>query len=255
MQQAKNVLFPIGFDAFGLPAENAAIKRGLDPKEWTYSNMEKMREQLKSMGASFDWSKEVATCDPSYYKWTQWLFTKFYENNLAERREASVKWCPKDQTVLANEQVVDGACERCGTPVEEKRLTQWFMKITGYADRLLSDLDPLPWREDIKDAQRAWIGKSEGAKLFFALSGREETIEVFTTRPDTIFGATYVVLAPEHPLVATVLDSLKNTSVVQKYIDTTVTKTERERSENKDKIGVQLEGLMAINPATKEEIP
>ncbi|HWU24745.1 MAG TPA: class I tRNA ligase family protein, partial [Candidatus Paceibacterota bacterium] len=161
--QGKNVLFPIGFDAFGLPAENAAIKRGLDPRKWTYDNMDAMRAQLRSMGASFDWSKQVVTCDPEYYKWTQWLFSRLFEHGLAERKEAPVKWCPHDQTVLANEQVVDGRCERCGHEVEEKLLTQWFLSITSYADRLIADLDGLPWREEIKDAQRAWIGRSEGA--------------------------------------------------------------------------------------------
>src|SRR3989344_2932922 len=165
--RGKNVLFPIGFDAFGLPAENAAIKRGLDPKDWTYKNIAHMRTQLQSMGASFDWSKEVIACDPEYYKWTQWLFAKLFEHGLAEHREAAVKWCPKDKTVLANEQVVDGCCERCGTAVEEKRLTQWFLKITQYAERLLAGLNTLPWREEIKEAQRAWIGKSEGAYLNF----------------------------------------------------------------------------------------
>src|SRR3989338_5001987 len=261
-QRSKNVLFPIGFDAFGLPAENAAIKNNLDPKEWTYTNMERMREQIASMGASFDWSKEVVTCEPSYYQWTQWFFTKFFEHKLAEHREAPVKWCPEDQTVLANEQVIDGHCERCGSAVEEKRLTQWFLKITDYAERLLNGLDALPWREEIKEAQRGWIGKSEGAKLKFKIAGvvgSEQEIEVFTTRPDTIFGATYVVLAPEHPLVAEMLKNkeygIKNKGEVKKYVESTEKKTERERSENKDKTGVKLEGVSAINPATKEEIP
>lgn len=253
--RGKNVLFPIGFDAFGLPAENAAIKHGVDPKEWTYKNIERMRGQLQSMGPSFDWSKEVVACDPSYYQWTQWLFAKLFEHGLAERREAPVKWCPKDQTVLANEQVVDGKCERCGTEVEEKRLTQWFLKITSYAERLLDGLNDLPWREEIKDAQRAWIGKSEGAHLEFALAGREEKIKVFTTRPDTVFGATYVVLAPEHPLVAALLGNVLNRKAIEEYVATTASKTERERSENKEKTGVQLEGVFAVNPATKEEIP
>lgn len=253
--RGKNVLFPIGFDAFGLPAENAAIKHGVDPKEWTYKNIERMRGQLQSMGPSFDWSKEVVACDPSYYQWTQWLFAKLFEHGLAERREAPVKWCPKDQTVLANEQVVDGKCERCGTEVVEKRLTQWFLKITSYAERLLDGLNDLPWREEIKDAQRAWIGKSEGANLEFALAGREEKIKVFTTRPDTVFGATYVVLAPEHPLVATLLGNVLNRKAIEEYVSATASKTERERSENKEKTGVQLEGVFAVNPATKEEIP
>jgi len=257
--RGKNVLFPIGFDAFGLPAENAAIKNGVDPKKWTYENMARMREQLATMGASFDWSKEVVTCDPNYYQWTQWLFVKLFEHGLAERREAPVKWCPKDQTVLANEQVIDGCCERCGVAVEEKRLTQWFLKITDYAERLLTGLDSLPWREEIKEAQRAWIGKSEGAKIRFELSvgsGKSKAgVEIFTTRPDTIFGATYMVLAPEHPLIEGRLTSLTNAKEIEKYVNATKKKTERERSENKEKTGVKLEGVMAINPATKEEIP
>ena len=253
--RGKNVLFPIGFDAFGLPAENAAIKHGVDPKEWTYKNIERMRSQLASMGASFDWSKEVVACDPSYYQWTQWLFTKLFEHGLAEHREAAVKWCPKDQTVLANEQVIDGCCERCGTDVVEKRLTQWFFKITQYAERLLAGLDALPWREEIKEAQRAWIGKSEGAYLYFPIFGREEKIKVFTTRVDTVYGATYVVLAPEHPLVSSLLTAVSNKKEVEAYVKTTETKSERERSENKEKTGVKMEGVSAINPATKEEIP
>lgn len=253
--RGKNVLFPIGFDAFGLPAENAAIKNGLDPREWTYANIERMRTQLKSMGASFDWSKEVITCDPSYYHWTQWLFVKLFEHGLAERREASVKWCPKDQTVLANEQLIDGACERCGTEVEEKRLTQWFLKITQYAERLLDGLDDLPWREEIKEAQRAWIGKSEGAYLDFALVGQEDKIRVFTTRPDTLSGVTYVVLAPEHQLVSKLLEVVSNKKDVEAYVKATTQKTERERSENKDKTGVRLDGVVATNPATNEEVP
>ena len=253
--RGKNVLFPIGFDAFGLPAENAAIKNGVDPREWTCANIARMREQLMSMGASFDWSKEVIACEPGYYQWTQWLFTKLFEHGLAERREAAVKWCPKDQTVLANEQVQDGCCERCGTAVEEKRLTQWFLKITSYAERLLSGLNALPWHEEIKDAQRAWIGKSEGAYLDFQIVGRDKNIKIFTTRPDTVFGATYVVLAPEHPLITTLLDNVLNKKAVDHYIATTAQKTERERSENKEKTGVVLEGISATNPATKEEIP
>lgn len=253
--RGKNVLFPMGFDSFGLPAENAAMKYGKDPAAWTQQNMETMRAQVRSMGTSVDWSKEIATSDPTYYKWTQWLFTKLYEQGLAYRKEAAVKWCPKDQTVLANEQVIDGACERCGTAVEERNLTQWFMAITQYADRLLADLDPLPWREDIKEAQRAWIGKSEGAKLRFPVATSDAVIEVFTTRPDTIFGATYVVLAPEHALVSELASCITNTDAVATYIAATKKKTERERQENKEKTGVRLEGVQAINPATNESIP
>lgn len=253
--QGKNVLFPMGFDSFGLPAENAAIRNGVNPREWTYANMERMRTQVKTMGTSVDWSKEVVSSDPEYYRWTQWLFSKLYEHDLAERRLAPVKWCPKDQTVLANEQVVDGKCERCGSEVEEKNLTQWFLKITKYAKRLLEDLDPLPWREDIKDAQRAWIGESEGARLSFPIKDREESITVFTTRPDTLYGATYVVLAPEHPLVETFLPMVENAEELSTYVGDVRRKSERERLENKVKTGVELKGIRAINPASKEEIP
>ncbi|HEX8591426.1 MAG TPA: class I tRNA ligase family protein, partial [Candidatus Paceibacterota bacterium] len=254
--QGYNVLFPMGFDAFGLPAENAAMKRGLDTAEWIKQSIDRMREQVRGMGTSLDWSKEVVTSDPAYYRWTQWLFTKLFEHGLAYRSEAPVKWCPKDQTVLANEQVIDGVCERCGTDVEEKRLTQWFLKITAYADRLIDDLEALPWRSDIKEAQRAWIGKSEGARLSFVLSSGE-AIEIFTTRPDTIFGATYLVLAPEHPYIDALLESgvMTNIGEVRAYREATARKTERERSENKEKTGVKLEGITAENPATKEQIP
>ncbi|MBU6321384.1 MAG: class I tRNA ligase family protein [Patescibacteria group bacterium] len=251
--RGKNVLFPIGFDAFGLPAENAAIRNKIDPAEWTKGNIERMKKQLEAMGASFDWSKEVVTCDPAYYHWTQWLFAKLFEHGVAERKEAPVKWCPKDQTVLANEQVIDGRCERCGTEVEEKRLTQWFLKITQYADRLLKNLDALPWREEIKEAQRAWIGKSEGAYLDFKIAGSEEKIRVFTTRPDTLFGVTYVVLAPEHPLVASM--PAQNRAEVDAYVTQSQKKTERERSENKEKTGVKPEGIAAVNPVNGEEVP
>ncbi|MES2931127.1 MAG: class I tRNA ligase family protein [Patescibacteria group bacterium] len=270
--QGKNIFFPMGFDSFGLPAENAAIKNGADPAVWTEANMERMRAQVRTMGTSVDWSKEVVTSSPEYYKWTQWLFSKLYDHGLTYRKEAAVKWCPKDQTVLANEQVIDGRCERCDSEVEEKFLTQWFMGITKYAERLLTDLDPLPWREEIKDAQRAWIGKSEGAKLSFRVlfaddqknewrdeEGNPAQVAVFTTRPDTTFGATYVVLAPEHPWVAGALehgtDVFSNEEEVRAYIQETSKKTERERLENKEKTGVKLEGVRAVNPATKEEIP
>ena len=250
--QGKNVFFPIGFDAFGLPAENAAIKHGVNPRAWTLENIERMRTQIESMGTSFDWSKEVIACQPEYYAWTQWLFAKLFEHGLAKRREAPVKWCPKDQTVLANEQVIEGMCERCSTPVEEKRLTQWFLSITEYADRLLEGLETLPWREEIKEAQRAWIGKSEGAKIRFVVQGgdTDECVEVFTTRPDTLYGATYLVIAPEHTLA---VESTEK-SILQ-YRTEAQKKTERERSENKEKTGVKFENKVAINPATNEEIP
>lgn len=270
--QGRNVLFPFGFDAFGLPAENAAIKRNLDPRKWTLENMASMRKQVRTMGTSLDWSKEVVTCSPEYYKWTQWLFARLYEHGLAERKEAPVKWCPHDQTVLANEQVVDGKCERCGHEVEEKLLTQWFLGITKYADRLLSDLDALPWKEDIKDAQRAWIGKSEGAKLAFTLSfekhpednewrdakGNPAQLVVFTTRPDTLYGVTYLVIAPEHKWMTAALDGehdvLTNEDEVRAYVDATKTRTERERMENREKTGVELKGIKALHPLTGEEL-
>src|SRR3989338_2020906 len=211
--EGKNVLFPIGFDAFGLPAENAAIKRGLNPKKWTYENIDYMKKQLKSMGASFDWSREVITADPEYYKWTQCIFLQFFKKGLAYRAETAVNWCPKDKTVLANEQVVGGHCERCGSEIVQKNMKQWMLRITDYAEKLLSGLDKLNWKEEIKEAQRNWIGKSEGAEIEFEIQlggptakGRTDLqksrIKVFTTRPDTLFGATYMVLAPEHQLIS-----------------------------------------------------
>src|SRR5690606_9001704 len=199
----KAVLHPMGWDAFGLPAENAAIKNQVHPAEWTDLCIARMHEQLDKLGISFDWSREIATCKPEYYRWTQWLFLQFYKKGLAERREAKVNWCPNDQTVLANEQVKDGKCERCGTSVEQKALTQWFFKITDYAQRLLDDLDTLTdWPERVVSMQRHWIGRSEGVSFNFPLKNdSSKAIEVFTTRVDTVFGVTYMVLAPDHPLV------------------------------------------------------
>jgi len=257
-----NVMFPIGFDAFGLPAENAAIKRGLDPKKWTYENIAYMEKQLASMGNSFDWSRKVITSDPEYYKWTQWLFLKLYEKGLAYKKKGSVNWCPSCMTVLANEQVVAGKCERCGTEVVQKDLEQWFFKITDYAERLLSDMEGLKWPEEIKTAQRNWIGKSEGAEIEFSLvvSSKQlvarEKIKVFTTRADTLFGATYLVVAPEHELIEKLKGEIKNWEEVEKYINQTKSKTEIERTDaKKDKTGVEIKGIKAINPATGEEIP
>ncbi len=255
-----NVLFPFGFDAFGLPAENAAIKRGLDPRKWTYENMDTMREQVKTMGTSLDFSKEIITCSPEYYRWTQWLFARFYEKRIAYRGSALVNWDPIDMTVLANEQVLpDGTAERSGAVVEKKELVQWFMRITEYANRLITDLDPLPWKEEIKDAQRAWIGKSEGADIPFTLisSAGENKISVFTTRADTLYGVTYVVLAPELALVDQFLKSevLKNADEVRAYSASTKSKTDRDRMQHKEKTGVELEGVRAIHPITGEELP
>src|SRR3989338_2284809 len=432
----KNVLFPIGFDAFGLPAENAAIQRKLNPREWTEGNIEYMREQLRSMGASFDWSREVRTIDPEYYRWTQWIFLQFFRKNLVYQKETAVNWCPKDKTVLANEQVVDGTCERCGSEVVQKQMLQWNVKITDYADRLIDDLEPLDWPREIKESQKNWIGRSEGAEIDFPLTLRDDsrflllhgregssaddffpwlraeieaqgyeveipdlpctnepndieqadfvekhctldertviighsfggvvalrllerghsvrrvvlvstplsgafldgkvrtsvtaalrrgfnfaairknahsfivlpdardqvvpasdgvnyakelgamymsgaaneyhftskkepdvllatipTVRVFTTRPDTLSGATYLVLSPEHPWVTRALQHktvLKNQSEVQKYVEQAAKKTEMQRQVDKDKSGVRLEGVEAVNPATGEKIP
>lgn len=263
--QGYNVLFPIGFDAFGLPAENAAIKRGLNPKKWTYENITYMENQLRSMGASFDWSRKVVTSDPEYYKWTQWLFLRLYQKGLAYKKKAFVNWCPSCQTVLANEQVIThstisgqvGKCERCGTEVVQKDLEQWFFKTTAYAERLLSDMENLKWPDAIKEAQKNWIGKSEGAEIEFKIKGMEEKIKVFTTRADTIFGVTYIVLAPEHGLIERLKDSkIENWKEIQNYIKQTKQKTEIERtSEGKDKTGVEIKGIKVVNPANGEEVP
>lgn len=255
--QGFNVMFPIGFDAFGLPAENAAIKHGLDPKKWTYDNIAYMEKQLFSMGNSFDWTRKVITADPEYYKWTQWLFLKLYEKGLAYKKKASVNWCPSCNTVLANEQVTAGKCERCGTDVVQKDLEQWFFKTTAYAERLLSDMEELKWPDSIKEAQKNWIGKSEGTELEFDIKGREEKIKVFTTRVDTLFGVTYVVLAPEHGLIERFKDSnIENWDEIEKYIKESGSRTEIERtSEGKEKTGVEIKGIKAINPANGEEVP
>ena len=254
--QGTNVLYPMGFDAFGLPAENAAIKRGLNPRTWTEGNIESMKKQIARMGTSFDWSREVQTIDPAYYKWTQWLFLQLFKAGLVYQKETPANWCSSCKTVLANEQVVSGACERCGTEVEKKNMLQWNIKITDYAERLLNDLDALDWPEPIKQAQREWIGKSEGALIEFTVHSAQGTdvLEVFTTRPDTLFGATYVVLAPEHPLVQKL--HMQNRAEVDAYIAQAKKKKDIERTaEGKEKTGVKLEGVTAINPATSEEIP
>ena len=254
--QGFNVLYPMGFDAFGLPAENAAINLGADPKVWTYKQMAKMRIQLKSIGAMFDWKREVVTCDPEYYKWTQWMFGQFLKNDLVYRASTKVNWCPKDKTILANEQVVDGFCDRCGAQVEQRNQEQWMLRITKYAERLINDLEKLEWGEEIKTAQKNWIGKSEGAEIEFGVrQDLTQKIKVFTTRPDTIFGATYLVLAPEHELVVKLKQQIKNWNEVEKYILDTKKKSELSRQQFKEKTGVELKGIKAINPSTREEIP
>ena len=253
--QGKQVLHPMGWDAFGLPAENYAIKQGTHPSITTQKNIKRFREQIKAIGLSYDWSREVDTSDPDYYKWTQWLFLLFYKNGLAYKKEARVNWCPKDNTVLANEQVVSGRCERCGSEVIQKMLSQWFFKITDYAERLLDDMEGLDWPEPIKAMQRNWIGKSEGALVSFSLSNVKKSVEVFTTRPDTLFGATYLVVAPEHELVQELREQITNFKEVESYIKTTQKKSELQRTSlEKEKTGIELKGIVAINPATEKPI-
>lgn len=251
-----NVLHPMGWDSFGLPAENAAIKNGIHPNIWTWENIAEMRGQLKLLGISYDWDREIATCHPDYYKWMQWIFIKFFENNLAYKKKNPVNWCSSCQTVLANEQVVDGHCERCSTEVGKKDLDQWYLKITDYADRLLGDLDKLDgWPEKVKLMQKNWIGKSIGAEVDFKLEETDQKIRVFTTRPDTLFGATYMVLAPEHPLVRGLIAGTGYESDVDAFINKLQSMSEIERaSTTLEKEGVFL-GKYAINPMTGDKIP
>lgn len=255
MKGKRNVLYPIGFDAFGLPAENAAIKHGVNPREWTKDNIAYMTKQFGSMGASFDWSRVISTIDPEYYKWTQWLFLQFYNKDLAYKDKTIVNWCPSCKTVLANEQVTGaGTCERCNTEVLQKELEQWMFKITDYAERLIDDLDSVDLQESIKIAQKNWIGKSEGAEIEFLIPNSKETIKVFTTRPDTLFGATYFVLAPEHPMVEK-LTADESKEEVEKYIKEAKRKSEMERLHtDKEKTGVFTGGYV-FNPVNNEKIP
>ncbi len=253
--RGRSVLHPMGWDAFGLPAENFALKNKVHPRVAVEKNIARFKQQLARIGFDYDWSREINTTDPSYYKWTQWIFLKMFEQGLAFQSDEPINWCPSCMTGLANEDLDGDICERCGTPVEKKKLPQWVLKITDYADRMLADLESLDWPEHIKEAQRNWIGKSEGAEINFKISGSEKSITVFTTRPDTIFGATYVVLAPEHELVSSLMPRVSNKKQVQEYIGATKKKTERERGENKEKTGIKLENISAINPATKEAIP
>ncbi|HEX7172680.1 MAG TPA: leucine--tRNA ligase [Candidatus Limnocylindria bacterium] len=254
--QGYNVMFPMGFDGFGLPAENAAIDRNIHPATWTYSNIDTMRRQMRLMGASFDWAREVVTCDPSYYRWQQWLFLKLYEAGLAYKAVGAVDWCPKDKVVLAREQVLgtDRRCWRCGTQVEKRDLEQWYFRITNYSDELL-DFDGLDYPEPIKAMQTNWIGRSEGAEIDFATEPDDvEAIRVFTTRPDTVFGATFMVLAPEHPLVS-VLTTDERRDAVTAYVADARRATEIDRlSTDREKTGVFI-GAYAINPMTNERIP
>ncbi len=251
-----NVLHPMGWDAFGLPAENAAIKHGnIHPREWTWENIESMKEQMKAMGLSYDWDREVATADPDYYKWTQWFFIKMYENDLAYKKEQPVNWCPSCDTVLANEQVVNNRCERCDTLVEQKELEQWFLKITEYADELLEGHEELDWPERVKTMQKNWIGRSEGMSINFPVQEIDKELEVFTTRPDTIYGATYMVLSPEHPYVDELITDKENEDEIRDFINRVKNQEDMERtSPETEKEGIYT-GSYATNPMTGEEIP
>ena len=251
-----NVLHPMGWDSFGLPAENAAIKHGIHPNIWTWDNIAEMRSQLKQLGLSYDWNREVATCHPDYYKWMQWIFIQFYNRGLAYKKENPVNWCPSCKTVLANEQVVDGCCERCKSPVGKKNLSQWYLKITDYAERLLDNLDTLDgWPNKVKIMQRNWIGKSVGAEVDFEIKDSDEKLTVFTTRVDTIYGTTYMVLAPEYPSVLSMVEGTEYENPVKEYIEKVEHMNDIERTSTvNEKTGVFI-GKYAINPFTKKEIP
>jgi len=252
-----NVLHPMGWDAFGLPAENAAIQRGIDPASWTHSNIANMQRQLRLIGTSYDWTREIATCTPEYYRWNQWIFLRLYERGLAYKREAPVNWCPHDQTVLANEQVIDGRCWRCGHLVERRNLSQWFLKITDYADRLLRGLDELDgWPERTRTAQRNWIGRSEGVEFGFDVEGVNERIDVFTTRIDTIFGVTFLAIAPEHPVVTRLegIVSKEHARAIETFAQSVSSKSELERTSLMEKDGL-FTGAYAINPLSHERVP
>jgi len=263
--QGYNVLSPIGFDAFGLPAENAAIKDGIHPKKRTAKNIDRMRKQLKTIGTIYDWSREVNTSDPKYYKWTQWLFLQFYKHSLAYKKKAPANWCISCKTILANEQVVDGKCERCNGEIIRKEIDQWLLKITDkqFIDRLIDDLDKLDWPEKTKIMQKNWIGRSLGAEIKFrtCLAGRRvknsvKTFKVFTTRPDTIFGATYMVVCPEHEIISNQLSVISNQKEVFDYIKKSQKKSDLQRTDlAKEKTGVEIKGIKAVNPANQEEIP
>ena len=251
-----NVLHPMGWDSFGLPAENAAIKNDIHPAIWTDSNIAEMHRQLQGLGFSYDWDREVATCKEEYYKWMQWIFIQFYNKGLAYKKDNPVNWCPSCQTVLANEQVVDGCCERCHTPVTKKRLSQWYLKITDYADRLLKDLDKMPgWPEKVKLMQKNWIGRSTGAEVTFEIENFEKKLQIYTTRPDTLFGVTYMVLAPEHPYVPELTDGTEYEAAVKAYQEECQHKSEIERTSlSKEKTGV-FTGCYGINPVNGKKVP
>ena len=251
-----NVLHPMGWDSFGLPAENDAIKHGVEPSKWTWENIGEMREQLKELGLSYDWDREVATCHPDYYKWMQWIFIQFYKKGLAYKKENPVNWCPSCQTVLANEQVVDGKCERCKTLVGKKDLSQWYFKITDYAERLLDNLEELPgWPNKVKLMQKNWIGKSIGAEVTFEIDGFDKGLDVFTTRPDTLYGVTYMVMAPEHPYLKELVAGSEYEEPVNAYVDKVQHMSDIERTSTTNEKTGQFTGRYAINPLTGKKVP
>ena len=254
--QGYNVLYPMGWDAFGLPTENYAIKNKIHPKIVTASNVGRFKEQLKSLGYSFDWDREINTTDPEYYKWTQWIFLKLFKAGLAYKSEMPINWCTSCKVGLANEEVVNGVCERCGSPVVRKVKSQWMLKITEYADKLLEGLDDVDYIERVKVSQKNWIGKSQGAEVDFAVAGKEDKLTVYTTRPDTLFGATYMVVSPEHPMLEKYKDEIKNMDAIREYQEQAARKSDFERSElAKDKTGVEIDGIRAVNPVNGKEIP
>ncbi len=254
--QGYNVLYPMGWDAFGLPTENYAIKNKIHPRIVTEKNVAHFKEQLKALGYSFDWDKEINTTDPNYYRWTQWIFLQLYKKGLAYKSEMPINWCTSCKIGLANEEVVNGVCERCGGEVVRKVKSQWMLRITDYAEKLLDGLDNVDYIEKVKTSQRNWIGRSEGAEVDFKLKGKEDVLRVYTTRPDTLFGATYMVISPEHPFIETYKDEITNYDKVAEYREQAAKKSDFERTElSKEKTGVGLEGLSAINPVNGKEIP
>ena len=254
--QGYNVLYPMGWDAFGLPTENYAIKNKIHPKIVTENNVKRFKEQLHSLGYSFDWDREINTTDPSYYKWTQWIFLKLFKAGLAYKKEMPINWCTSCKVGLANEEVVNGVCERCGAPVVRKVKSEWMLKITDYAEKLIEGLDHVDYIERVKVSQKNWIGKSQGAEVDFFIKGKEDKLRVYTTRCDTLFGVTYMVVSPEHPIIDKYKDELKNWDTIAAYRDEASKKSDFERAElAKEKTGVQIEGLTAINPVNGKEIP
>lgn len=254
--EGENVMYPMGWDAFGLPTENYAIKNKIHPAKVTEDNIKNFKAQMKSIGFSFDWDREVNTTDPDYYKWSQWIFIQMYKHGLAYKNEMSVNWCPSCQVGLANEEVVDGKCERCGTEVVHKMKNQWMLKITAYADRLIDDLEEVDFEERIKASQINWIGRSHGCDVDFKIKDKDAKLTVYTTRPDTIFGVSYMVVSPEHPILDQYKDEIKNLSAIKAYQEEAKKKSDFERAElNKDKTGVMIEGISAINPLNNKEIP